>query len=224
MTSAVRAVISSNGIFNDFYYSEKAMIQLPIYVTQSSGCYGVTIPDLPGCHTSSLTAIGAIKSAETAAINFLKLAVEHKALLSPIQFRDHGKDAQYTGGTWYNIAVPRALLEEATIPAVAVDNTRLDISEIAMVSDDEVIAAVADKIEATDGAIADLKLSTNAVGAAIIGDPPQMPKLSMEETIKMLEALGVQVQKPKPVIGRGVDKTAAKKKRKAQKLARKANR
>lgn len=117
-------------------------MRFPLAIHKEAGsCYGVTVPDVPGCFSAGDTLDEAIASAQQAIAGHLELLIEEGgALPKPAAIERHQANPDYAGAIWavaevdlsrledkverVNITLPRRVLARLDAKAKAAGETR----------------------------------------------------------------------------------------------------
>ena len=92
-------------------------MRYPIVIHKDpESCYGVTVPDLPGCFSAGNTIEEALKQAAEAVECYLEgLLLDSEPIPNPKDITFHTNNPDYAGGLWETVSIDlAALVHEAT--------------------------------------------------------------------------------------------------------------
>ena len=80
-------------------------------------CYGVTVPDLPGCFSAGDTVVDALMQAVEAIECYLEgLLLDDEPIPNPRDITFHAKNPDYADGLWETVSVDLAALVREVSP------------------------------------------------------------------------------------------------------------
>ena len=93
-------------------------MRYPIVIHKDpESCYGVTVPDLPGCFSAGNTIEDALMQAAEAVECYLEgLLLDSEPILNPKDITFHTNNPDYAGGLWETVSIDLAALVREVTP------------------------------------------------------------------------------------------------------------